>query len=98
MILYYSPFGPDSYFDGMLRFNLSNHSASRTRLEAIMSEYCKAFSLVTLREIEQGNRLDYAYHVKLRRGKKHDDMLAELRALDDLKGINLMLQEATVDL
>lgn len=98
LVLYYSPFGPDSYFDGMLRFNLSNHSGSRARFEAIISDYCRAFSLVTLREMEQGNRLDYAYHIKLRRGEKHDDLLADLRALDDLKGVNLMLQEATVDL
>ncbi len=98
LILYYSPFGPDSYFDGMLRFNLPNHSDSRVRFEAIMGDYCRAFSLVTLREMEQGNRLDYAYHIKLRRGKKHDDLLEDLLVLGDLKGVNLMLQEATVDL
>ncbi|VAW80476.1 hypothetical protein MNBD_GAMMA13-908 [hydrothermal vent metagenome] len=98
LLLHYSPFGPNSFFDGMLRFNLANHSNSRTHFETVMKTYCKAFSLVTLREIEQGNRLDYAYHIKLRRGKKHNDLLADLRALDDLKGINLMMQEATVDL
>ncbi|MGJ8671049.1 MAG: DUF4956 domain-containing protein [Oceanococcus sp.] len=98
MLLYYSPFGPDSFFDGMLRFNLPNHSAARTRFEQIMQRYCKAFSLVTLREIEQGNRLDYAYHIKLKRGCKHDELLSELHDLEDLSGISLMMQEATVDL
>lgn len=29
LILYVSPFGPDSYFDGMLRFNLPNDGAVR---------------------------------------------------------------------
>lgn len=98
MLLYYSPFGPENYFDGMLRFNMANHSASREAFEATMKRYCKAFSLVTLREIEQGNRLDYAYHVKMRRGRKHEDLLVDLGQLDDLRGLNLMMQEATVDL
>jgi hypothetical protein len=98
MILYYSPFGPDSYFDGMLRFNLPNDSAARERFERTMHGYCKAFSLVTLREIEQGKRLDYAYHIKMRRGRKHEDLLAELGELNELKGVSLMMQEATVDL
>lgn len=98
ILLYYSPLGPNSYFDGMLRFNLPNQSADRSRLEQTMQHYCKAFSLVTLREIEQGQRLDYAYHIKLRRGKTHESLLADLKSLDSLQGINLMMQEATVDL
>ena len=98
MLLYFSPLGPNSYFDGMLRFNLPNISADRATLEKIMQYHCKAFSLVTLREIEQGQRLDYAYHIKLRRGKTHEQLLAELKTLDSLSGVNLMMQEATVDL
>jgi uncharacterized membrane protein YhiD involved in acid resistance len=98
MLLYYSPLGPNSFFDGMLRFNLPNVSDDRSQLDKIMSQYCKAFSLVTLREIEQGERLDYAYHIKMRRGKTHEGLLAELKTLGSLQGVNLMMQEATVDL
>lgn len=98
ILLYYSPLGPNSYFDGMLRFNLPNQSGDRSELEKIMHHYCKAFSLVTLREIEQGQKLDYAYHIKLRRGKTHEALLGALKTLDSLQGINLMMQEATVDL
>ena len=97
-LLYLSPFGPDSFFDGMLRFNLPNQSTSRVGLEEKMQAYCKTFSLVTLREIEQGNRLDYAYHVKLRNGLKHEDLLATLSELNDIRGVSLMMQEATVDI
>ena len=98
MLLYYSPLGPNSFFDGMLRFNLPNVSDDRSTLEKIMGRYCKAFSLVTLREIEQGERLDYAYHIKMRRGMTHEGLLAELKTLGSLQGVNLMMQEATVDL
>lgn len=98
LVLYYSPIGPTHYFDGMLRFNMPTENNNQNKLETIMHDHCKAFSLVTLREIEQGNRMDYAYHIKLRRGKRYEDLLRNLKQLEAMQGVNLMLQEATVDL
>jgi len=98
LILYYSPFGPDKSFDGMLRFNMSINNDESKSLERVLREYCKSFSLVTLREIEQGQRLDYAYHIKLRRKKTHEQLMYEIKKLEAISGVNLMLQEATVDL
>lgn len=98
LILYYSPLGPDNFFDGMLRFNMPSNDQESRKLEQLLKNNCKAFSLVTLREIEQGDRLDYAYHIKLRRGKTHEQFLHEMRTLQSISGVNLMLQEATVDL
>ncbi|HFD13277.1 MAG TPA: DUF4956 domain-containing protein [Crenotrichaceae bacterium] len=97
-ILYYSPLGPNSYFDGMVRFNIGLENKDHKRLENVMSEYCRSFALVTLREINQGKRLDYAYHIKLRKGKAYEDLLAELKTVNDLQGLNLMMQESTVDI
>ncbi len=98
LILFYSPLGPTSHFDGMLRFNMSCDTTESPQLESILHRHCRAFSLVTLREISQGQRLDYAYHIKMRTGMAHDDFLKELQTLQSIQGTNLMLQEATVDL
>lgn len=98
IILYYSPIGPNHYFDGMLRFNLPTENNTQASFETTMKGYCKAFSLVTLREMAQGDRMDYAYHIKLRRGKKHEDFLREIKRLEAIQGVSLMLQETTVDL
>ncbi len=98
LVLHYSPLGPDNYFDGMLRFNMTSDDHESKKLDALLRQYCKAFSLVTLREIEQGQRLDYAYHVKLRRGKSYEQLLFDIEKLQAISGVNLMLQEATVDL
>jgi uncharacterized membrane protein YhiD involved in acid resistance len=98
IVLYYSPVGPNQYFDGMLRFNILTDNKNQSELESILHFYCKAFSLITLREIEQGNRMDYAYHIKLRNDKHYEDLLRSLKQLDSMQGVNLMLQEATVDL
>jgi len=98
LLLYYSPFGPDKFFDGMLRFNMRCNSDEGNKLEMILKEYCKSFSLVTLREIEQGQRLDYAYHIKLRSRKTHEQLMQEIKTLKEISGVNMMLQEATVDI
>jgi len=98
MVLYYSPLGPHSYFDGMLRFNLQINSSQQKELELLMHEFCRSFALVTLREIAQGQRLDYAYHVKLRKEKSYEDFMARLKSIDDLQGLSLMMQESTVDI
>jgi hypothetical protein len=98
IILYYSPLGPNNYFDGMLRFNLGMNNQDQKVLETLMHEYCKSFALVTLREIAQGQRLDYAYHIKLRKGYSYEDFMANLKSIQDLQGLSLMMQESTVDI
>jgi uncharacterized membrane protein YhiD involved in acid resistance len=98
IILYYSPFGQTSYFDGMLRFNIENIPQGNKALEKILSDYCKVFALITLRDMAQGKRLDYAYHVKLKKGKSKTDFIEELKSIETIKGVNLMLQETTIEL
>jgi uncharacterized membrane protein YhiD involved in acid resistance len=96
--LYYSPFGQMRYFDGMLRFNLESNSDNRIAIEGLMRKYCKNFALITLREMAQGSRLDYAYHVKLRNTLAKEEFVDALRKISTIKDVNLMLQETTVEL
>jgi len=98
VMLYFSPFGQASYFDGMLRFTIENESHDRSRLETVLDRYCKVFALITLRDLAQGKRLDYAYHIKLRKNKRKEDLISELNTISTIKGVNLLLQETTVEL
>lgn len=98
ILMYYSPLGPNSYFDGMVRFNLTIDSSDRPKLDILLKKHCKSFALVTMREIAQGQRLDYAYHIKLRKKNSYESLMSDLKSIDELEGLNLMMQEATVDL
>jgi uncharacterized membrane protein YhiD involved in acid resistance len=98
LILFYSPLGPDKYFDGMLRFNIHCDANQEQQLQGILREYCQTFSLVTLRDMEQGKRVDYAYHIKLKKGKQHANFISAMKTLESVQQVNLMMQEATVDL
>jgi len=78
--------GRASYFDGMLRFNM------------VLQAHCDKFALITLREMAQGKRLDYAYHVKLKARRHNEPFIGELRRIASIEGVSLMLQETTVEL
>ncbi len=98
IVIYHSPFGRESTFDGLLRFSLANDPTARRQLEEALQNGCRLFALVTLRDMSQGERLDYAYHVKLRRKVTKADFLSELSRVESIKGLNLALQESTVEL
>ena len=98
LLLFYSPFGQARAYDGMLRFNISTEMNERSTIETIMRTNCKRFVLITLRELAQGNRLEYAYHIKLKNAKKKEEFVGKLKTIKDLKELNLMLQETTVEL
>ncbi len=97
-ILYYSPFGQTRAFDGMLRFNIANDTSGKIDLETTLKEHCKTFALISLRDLAQGGRLEYAYHIKLKKNKQKDALVKELQNVESIKGINVLLQETTVEL
>lgn len=98
-ILHYTPLGQTSYFDGMLRFNIENSDENKTELDSVLKDHCKTFALITLRDMKQGERLDYAYHVKLKKNKSNTDLIRALsEKIPSVKGVSLMLQETTIEL
>src|SRR5690606_25832965 len=97
VFLHVTPFGQRRHFDGLLRFNLPSAAGGREALDAVLREYCRSFALITLRETTQGERLDLAYHVKLRSGKSKEEFVDRIRAIGSLRDVNLMLQETTVE-
>lgn len=92
------PFSKESHFDGLLRFNLENQEEDKKGLEAILAGACQSFALVTLREVGQGTRLDYAYQVKLKGKSTYAEFIEQLQSLKTIKGINFLLQESTVEI
>ncbi len=97
-ILHYSPFGQQSIFDGMLRFNIQGDAGNKSSLAEILKKHCKHFALITLRDMAQGERMEYAYQIKMRKGKEKADLVDALNDLESIKGISLLLQETTVEL
>lgn len=98
VLLYFSPLGEYRYYDGLLRFNMEGGAPGRSDLEGILTKSCRTFALITLRETSQGARLEYAYHVKLRKAATRDGLVDAIRGLATAKDVSLMLQETTVEI
>ena len=96
--LRYVPLGVRQNFDGLLRFSAPSMPEISERVEGILKESCQRFSLVTMREVAQGERLEFAYQVKLKDTSYTEAIVFMIRHLEDVRGVSLMMQETTVEL
>ncbi|MBR6379284.1 MAG: DUF4956 domain-containing protein [Fibrobacter sp.] len=90
--------GTKHFFDGMLRFAMPNTSEPRLETEKILRKNLKTFILITMREVNGGERIDVAYQIKLKASKPAADILAELAKVEGLSDIQFMMQDATTDM
>ncbi len=96
-ILSRSGLGTKNFFDGMLRFAMPNDSASREKLEKVLRANIKTFVLITMREIDGGERVDVAYQVRLRKNRPAGEILKELTTIPGVSDIHFMMQDATTE-
>ena len=92
------PFSKESHFDGLLKFNMESDQRDKDKLQEILKSNCVYFALVTLREVGQGKRLDYAYQIKLMKGQDKSNFIDSMREIETIKGLSLLLQESTVEI
>lgn len=96
--IFQSPWGRNTYFDGIVRFNVENLAEIPRQLEGILADSCSRFALVTLRDLSQGNRSEYVYQIKLHKRKSASDLTRSLGEVKSIRGISVMLQETTIEL
>ncbi|MSP73787.1 MAG: DUF4956 domain-containing protein [Myxococcales bacterium] len=97
-LLQWSPFGRRRRFDGLLRFWLPRDGASGDEVRAVLGAHCLTFVLVALRDLAQGESLEYAYQVKLRTDSSHDRLVAGLERLNGIQGLTLLLEDSHTEL
>lgn len=96
-ILSKTPFAYGPQYDGLLRLSLTRAGEEQRKLEAALGEACKHFALISIREVGQGERLDYSYQVKLKTGRSTDALVQELGRIENARGVNLMMQESVIE-
>ena len=98
-VLYFSQLSKVSYFDGILRFNIGSDELEIEKMAGILKKHCKVFALITLKEIAVGERLEYAYHIKMKPKSTSEELVKELKEeIPAMNNISLLLQETTVEL
>ncbi len=98
LLLYVSPFGTRRKHDGLVRFQLPAGPEAVAEVTSIMQNYTKNFVLVTMRNVAQGQVVDFAYQVKLAAPTDNQNLIQQLQAIDGIRGITYTNQEATVEI
>lgn len=100
----WSPFAKRVRFDGLLRFwlprgeEVDGQETPAARVRRVLDNHCRRFTLVALRDVAQGETLEYAYQVALRRPDRSDSLVEELGSVEGLTGLSLLLQDAHTEL
>ncbi|MGE3263039.1 MAG: DUF4956 domain-containing protein [Bacteriovoracia bacterium] len=98
VILAKTPFAHGPQYDALLRLNLTATEKQQRELEQVLNTHCKNYNLVSLREMGQGNIIDFAYHVKFKKDAGREAFVREVKNIEGAKSVNLMMQEAVVEI
>ncbi len=90
-------FGARRAHDGLLRFQLPADADRAAQVTEALRRTTRRFALVTLRDVAQGTRIDYAYQLTLKQPDHPDILLDELKRIDGLSGLAFVSQQATVE-
>jgi len=98
LLLHWSPSSSRRAQEALLRFVLPATSSSDAKVKEIMQASCSAFSLVAMREVSQGDMIEYCYQIRLIDPSSQVDIIEGLSRIPDVSEPNLLLQRSTVEL
>lgn len=84
-------------FDGMLRFTLPR-GGPIGEVTTVLESHCRRFVLVAMRDLAQGESVEYAYQFKLRGSARQEELFAALGSLPGTTGVTLLLEDAHTEL
>ncbi|KYG62204.1 DUF4956 domain-containing protein [Bdellovibrio bacteriovorus] len=97
LVLQGSSFAAGPQFDGLLRFNLARNPEQQRQIENVLEGKCRHFALATIREMGQGDRLDFSYQVRLKPQTTSSQLIEDLGKVDSVRGLNFMNQESVIE-
>lgn len=98
VLFFVTGYGARKEFDGLLRYVAPTTAQAEDGVPPILLKHCRRFTLVTLREAAQGELFEYAYQVSLPNPNARNALVAELKQVQGLQNVVLLLQEPTMEL
>ncbi len=97
-ILSKTPFNQTTQYDGILRFTVPVDPIKTDEIGEILLKNCRRFALVTIKDTAQGNRVDYAYQVKLKNENQRNILVRDLQSVDSLNSLQLLIHQPSADI
>ncbi len=98
MMLTWTEYGSQQRFDGLLRLRLPATAEAEAAIAKVLKRHTQKFSLVTLREVAQGESVQHAYQVRLPASAARNTIIEEIGSIDGCRDVSLLLQEPTVEI
>ena len=95
--MHFSLFGTRRKYDGLVRFQMPTGPTLATQVAEIMQAIPLTFALVTMRNVSQGDLVDYTYQVKLARETDSTRLMGALEVLEGVRGLTYMNHTSTVE-
>lgn len=96
VLMHLTEFGSRQAFDGLLRFAAPSESADA--IAQTMAAHCHRFTLVTLREAEQGGLVEQAFQVQVPDPSKRIELVHRLEGLAGVRDVALHMQNPALEL
>ena len=91
-------FGRRQVFEGLLRFYAPPTPETETEISRVLRKYAARFTLTTMREVRQGEAMEYAYQLRTRRAGDRVPMVHELEEIKGIEGVTLHYQDTAQEL
>ena len=92
-----SSFGTRRKYDGLVRFQLPTGPTFAAQVARILQDIPRTFALVTMRNVAQGDLLDYTYQVKLAREADSARLIEALEGIEGMRGLTYMDHTSAVE-
>jgi uncharacterized membrane protein YhiD involved in acid resistance len=91
-IVHNVPFSAASDFDAVLRLQVDNSPERQSKIDSVLKEHARRFTLISVREAAQGERLDLSYQLKMQRQDSQARIMQQLGQIESLRDAHLFLQ------
>lgn len=98
ILLHISPFASRREYEGLLRFVHPSNSVVEEAAIDVLRTCCSSFYMIAMREVTQGDMLEFSYQVKLIDPSYQGDLIDKLTKVENVTDVNLLMQRTTVEL
>jgi uncharacterized membrane protein YhiD involved in acid resistance len=94
LYLYVTDFGSHQPHNAFLRFSMNGHITSDHSVIKILNKFCSNHTMISSQDGDFGDTdVEYSYQIMIKNVSKNEQMVSELQNNDDVKNLNLTVQE-----
>jgi len=87
------PFSPDADFDAVLKLQIDNTPSLQDSVSEVLKSTTKRYTLISMREMGQGQRLDVSYQIKIRGNKNQSHIFHGLSQIQSVQNTQIFMQD-----